>query len=222
MNGTEAHIKKAYEISYALLRVASSVKESPFGSGLESHSNRLLEKAVRSLWDKLSEEASVAGYLIRLGSDAGLMHPASAEAIRREIEAFLKTIPDLKSQSAILPDLSIENIFTGNPATEKLSASVARESISIAAVSNNGNGNGSGNGYSAGQEERQAAILGFVRKSGNCRMKDLQEYLPNVSERTLRYDLQRLLEQEMIERGGNGGPATFYKPKSETLVSNIL
>jgi len=46
-------------------------------------------------------------------------------------------------------------------------------------------------------------------------MKDIQEYLPESSERTIRYDLQDLVEQGVIERIGNGGPATFYRAKAQ-------
>jgi hypothetical protein len=60
-------------------------------------------------------------------------------------------------------------------------------------------------------EIRQSAILGKIRQSGNCRMKDLQDVLPGCSERTIRYDLQSLLEQKLIERIGNGGPSVFYQ-----------
>jgi hypothetical protein len=43
-----------------------------------------------------------------------------------------------------------------------------------------------------------------------CRMKDLMATFPDVSERTLRNDLQRLLFQNKVDRIGSGGPASFY------------
>jgi predicted HTH transcriptional regulator len=58
---------------------------------------------------------------------------------------------------------------------------------------------------------RQSAILVRIRQSGNCRMKDIQEMLPDTSERTIRYDLQTLVEQNLIERIGNAGPLVFYR-----------
>jgi repressor of nif and glnA expression len=42
-------------------------------------------------------------------------------------------------------------------------------------------------------------------------LKDIQEVLPDTSERTIRYDLQTLLEQNLIERIGNAGPSVFYR-----------
>jgi hypothetical protein len=60
---------------------------------------------------------------------------------------------------------------------------------------------------------RQSAILERIRQIGNCRMKDIQEILPNASERTLRYDLQTLVEQNLVDRIGSGGPSVFYRVK---------
>src|SRR3990167_3943545 len=68
----------------------------------------------------------------------------------------------------------------------------------------NGNGNGNGNG-----EARAAAIYTKVQL-GNVAIKDLLAEFSGVSERTLRYDLQRLVEQGKIERVGSGGPGPYY------------
>lgn len=76
---------------------------------------------------------------------------------------------------------------------------------------------------------RQSAIINRI-KSGNpstgsgqvsCRLKDLISEFPDVSERTLRYDLQRLCEQKIIERVGNGGPASYYKLVSQPVESGV-
>jgi hypothetical protein len=61
---------------------------------------------------------------------------------------------------------------------------------------------------------RQTAILERIRQTGNCRLKDIQEILPECSERTIRYDLQTLLEQDLIERIGNAGPSVYYQARN--------
>ncbi len=61
---------------------------------------------------------------------------------------------------------------------------------------------------------RQKTIVEKIRQSGNCRVREIQEIFPELSERTLRYDLQKLSDQGLIERIGNGGPASFYRIKS--------
>jgi Fic family protein len=47
----------------------------------------------------------------------------------------------------------------------------------------------------------------------SIQLKDLMGFFPGVSERTLRYDLQRLSAEGKIERIGQGGPATYYKAR---------
>jgi hypothetical protein len=59
--------------------------------------------------------------------------------------------------------------------------------------------------------ERQIAILDRIRQSGNCKLRDIQEVLPGCSERTIRYDLEELIERNLIERIGAGGPAVAYR-----------
>ena len=57
-------------------------------------------------------------------------------------------------------------------------------------------------------------IRQFGKESGNgCRMRDLQESFTGVSERTIRYDLEKLIEMGLIERAGQSGPSTFYRVK---------
>lgn len=59
---------------------------------------------------------------------------------------------------------------------------------------------------------RQSAILEALRKmeAGRAHLKDIMNLFPEVSERTLRYDLTRLAARGVIERVGAGGPSTFY------------
>lgn len=72
---------------------------------------------------------------------------------------------------------------------------------------------------SIGATIRQTAILNKIRSMtiknpdgtmAGCRMRDLITAFPNVSERTLRNDLQRLAGQDIVQRIGNGGPASYY------------
>ncbi|MBI3588791.1 MAG: DeoR family transcriptional regulator [Candidatus Liptonbacteria bacterium] len=69
------------------------------------------------------------------------------------------------------------------------------------------------NSYSG--QERNSIILEKIRQSGYCRLRDLQELLPEISERTIRYDLEKLSGTGLIERFGNGGPATYYRMKRQ-------
>lgn len=84
----------------------------------------------------------------------------------------------------------------------------------------NGNGNPSTefrvNGNGINTAIRQTAIINRIRQGNGsgCRLKDLISEFPDVSERTLRYDLQKLCDQGSVERVGNGGPASHYQLKA--------
>ena len=64
-------------------------------------------------------------------------------------------------------------------------------------------------------EVRQSAILEKIKQlsqsGAECGLKELMDAFPDVSDRTLRYDLQKLISQGFIVRVGNRGPNTSYK-----------
>lgn len=62
-------------------------------------------------------------------------------------------------------------------------------------------------------EERRNSILSLVRNLSLCRLKDVVNALPGVSERTVRYDLSYLIDRGFVERLGEGGPNTYYRPR---------
>ena len=61
---------------------------------------------------------------------------------------------------------------------------------------------------------RQNLISEKIRQSGKANVKDLINQFPGVSERTLRYDLQKLCDQGVVEKIGSSGPGTSYAPKN--------
>ena len=77
--------------------------------------------------------------------------------------------------------------------------------------SNSHSSNGNGNGINS--TIRQSAIIDIIRQSKKIGLKDVLAAFPDVSERTLRYDLQKLCIQGVLDRIGNGGPATYYTLK---------
>lgn len=66
---------------------------------------------------------------------------------------------------------------------------------------------------------RQSAILEKIRQIPNCQLRDLMSSFDEVSERTLRYDLQKLFNQGLLERIG-AGPSTCYVIKQLLIRYN--
>lgn len=216
-------IKKAYEISYAVFRIASRTGNVAFREHLERQALSLLDAAAVENYAWVNTVSRAIEYLIRFGSDVGLIHDANKELLLAELNALTVNSagPEKSATAELVP---LDDIFSGQ---EPLFSSVPRYSpaafeaamVKAASIGKEAAmetvddviGSGTHTGVSLSAETRQSAILQKLRQSGNCRMRDLQEILPDYSERTLRYDLQSLLEQNAIERIGSGGPSVYYR-----------
>lgn len=62
-------------------------------------------------------------------------------------------------------------------------------------------------------QERQAMIIEQLSRKTYSTLKDVADGLPKVSERTLRYDIGRMVEKKIVERVGGGGPHSFIRLK---------
>jgi hypothetical protein len=207
---TTPPITKAYEIAYALSRVAAKIPEKSFGESLMSEGVRLLGFVATGEYEKAEKSLSAAEYFIKLGTGIGSVNFANGETLLAEIAQLNGMIAGLLAIPKTEPaDLS--GIFTSAALTRATTLIESPVAIPAKPVAESGNGNDNDMGVLLKSGERQSAILGRIRQSGNCRIKELQDLFPGCSERTLRYDLQSLTEQNLIEKIGTGGPAVFYK-----------
>lgn len=227
--------KKSYEISYALLRIASAVRSLPLAQALEKASVNIISFDSSGSYSDVAGCLEEAEKLLRLGSDSNMINPKNADAVIHEMNGIKSYLSEVGS-SDILPDLNIPSIFSrqkpanqakrnpaierqanpanrqsaelqSNPADVSGSETVVDEGISFAELPDNDENKQNNS------EMRQSAILGIIRQSSSCRMKDILDTLPDVSERTIRYDLQDLVERGLVERMGSGGPGTYYRPR---------
>jgi hypothetical protein len=68
-------------------------------------------------------------------------------------------------------------------------------------------------------EERQQYVLKTIRQMPNgCRMRELVTMFPDVSERTLRNDLQILVKGRSVERFGSQGPYSYFRAVTKEEV----
>lgn len=124
-------------------------------------------------------------------------------------EVFFEEIPRESSQfQAFLKNSSVDSVQSGS-----MNGSVSFGGSNLINSSVPGSDTDILSGNSA--MIRQSAILGKIRQSSYCRLKDIQDLIPNSSERTLRYDLQKLIDQGSIERVGSGGPSSFYRVRRD-------
>jgi len=204
-------IEKTYEISYALFRVSSRFTERSLRNVFESQALALLKSAAMKDYSRVEKITVALEYLVQFGNDVGFIHKDNALVLGAELHTLTAILaePDEAVAQAAVP---LDDIFPKRtqPSPEVQRAEhreavnqaveVAQEQVEEDETEITGNA-----------AMRQSAILERMRQSGNCRLKDIQEIFPGTSERTIRYDLQSLLEQNLIERIGNGGPSVYYR-----------
>jgi hypothetical protein len=153
----------------------------------------------------------VAECLVKFGGDVGLIGTQNVDVLTREIFALDAAIAERKTV-AKTDEVNVAEIFSKPEIAARSEKPVRDPEPSVRfhvepAIRQPANDSATRNDSAI----RQEAILNRIRQSGNCRLKDIQDVLPNISERTIRYDLQTLLEQNLIERIGNAGPSVFYR-----------
>ncbi len=199
-------LKKAYEISYAIFRVCSRSTSAALKESLERQALSLLEAAVVGNYGLMVTISGVIEHLVRFGSDVGLIHKANGETLTFQVGVLNAAIAGLEKPAEIaeISEVPLGDIFGAQDVLFPAKRQYTEEAENIDNPANN-----------AKAAMRQSAILEKIRQSGNCRIKEIQELLPDCSERTIRYDLQTLLEQNRIERVGGGGPAMLYRIRQE-------
>ncbi|MEK7193216.1 MAG: DeoR family transcriptional regulator [Patescibacteria group bacterium] len=209
-------MKKGFEISYALFRVAGTLKKKSFEDALESHALALLSSTTGGNYEDAQRELRVLENMIHLGAEFNLVSFGNSELMLSEMRALNAAIAEY-GNAAKLPDLDLklEEVFKKEEIMQPLFEDKIDERTEGQSLHRN-----AAIGHAA--EMRQSAILEKIREVEKCRLKDIQEFLPHMSERTIRYDLQGLVERELIERIGPGGPATFYKVKREEVAVEHL
>jgi len=230
--------QKAREISYSLIRICFYIKRMDLRSSIERLSFELLENSARlsanNNLDNLNRAlASVSALdsLIRLGHSIYEIEPVNATVLVREldglnsairqsgnypygeeqlpnIESFFSRVPVAVEQQPQTQDRVRSDSDLSNNAVNLMdfSSDAQPSKIILTGEENSESGNSAIN-----VAIRQSAIINKVKENNGCRLKDLTAEFPDVSERTLRYDLQRLCGQSVIERVGNGGPASYYR-----------
>ena len=212
--------KKAYEISYAVFRVGSRISNAALKEHLERQALSLLDAATVENYAWVNTVSRAINYLIKFGSDVGLVHESNAEVIIAQLEEMNASIAGFEKPATTAEAVPLDDIFSGHEALFPASRSnPAKQKPAtpdvVAALPDEQSGNSNDNDVepAISPEIRQGAILEKIRQTGNCRIKDIQELLPDCSERTIRYDLQTLVERNLVERVGVGGPSVFYRSR---------
>ncbi len=245
-----AILKKSFEISYALVRIADTIQPDPFARhfkhlGLEVLSATALGSGKKAL-------AALRGieYLVRLAASTGVITSRNGEVVAEEVNLLVAHMnAALGAPSG--DDFDVSSVFS--PAGGDDAPIPVRGEVQP--VMSHSDVGGPSDGLEAVQEMdtapevvsepvstvtgkkdahtetsiraqiRQSAIFDRIRQSGNppdgetgCRMTDIRKFFPDVSERTLRYDIEELISQGLVERVGHSGPATSYRAREISIA----
>lgn len=214
--------QKAQQISLALIKMSVQVRRVDFRSRLERIAFQLLEDVAGDRLEPALRDLDIIKSFVELGKAIYQIEPINAKILLQEsdilISAIRQTIGiDLGNGEQV----NIESIFSKPPAIPQaentnndhrnnLLEPFATDSTG-APKTNSIDSNNNGNGING--TIRQSAILDKIRQSGKAGLRDILILFPEISERTIRYDLQKLCNQGVLDRIGNGGPATYYAPR---------
>jgi hypothetical protein len=221
-------LTKAYEVAYALFRLAAQMQEKDFAESLRASGTAMLSAAVAEDYAAAERSLRVVECLVKFGGDVGMIGTPNVDVMTREIFVLDAAIAERKTV-AKTDEVNVAEIFSKpevmahsaetmrveEPATEPVP--MRMEDFRAQTESQRMQREPQLQPQSQPRQPsndsaiRQSAILTRIRQSGNCRLKDIQDVLPNISERTIRYDLQTLVEQNLIQRIGNAGPLVFYR-----------
>lgn len=221
--------QKAFEIGYAVFRVSRSLPDKSLVYYLENRVLDMVDAVLVGEYQRASLSSGSLEYLIHLGVEGGIIGHNTGQTIVSELNWFNSAIAGL-GNSAKAVDVDLGGIFS-KPGSHRVGSKISlpgspveisTSSVATGEISEGGDlvnleesGNAAKQLPAYVSEQRHSLIVDKVRDLGYCRLKDLQDLLPGVSERTVRYDLQKLLSEGLIERIGNGGPSTFYRLKRE-------
>ncbi len=211
--------QKAQEISFILIKISVYIRRKELRERIERLAFDLLEAIfTRDLRQSLAITSAIDGF-VRFGGSVYEIEPVNADfivdlvsginaAIRQSTD---EALPDIEKSPDIRNIASrAKNIFQ-NQKVPTISKKIASDDSSFGLPNNNAaieSGNALDN-----PAIRQSAIFQRVKERPDkpIQLKDISGFFPGVSERTLRYDLQRLSAEGKIERIGQGGPATYYR-----------
>lgn len=196
-------VGKAYSAAYAAFRIAESIASVSLKNALEGKAVNLLVCSLDE--DNTGRDSAIRDleYLFGFGRDLGLINTETAEIAFSELSAIRQfgnnpAIAEPINKEHLIPRIHEEHRSAESRPSEEIKKP-AEESVESAPEVN---------------LERKVKIMDRIRQSGNCRIKDIQEVLPSVSERSVRYYLQGLVQEGLIERVGQSGPSTYYRLKT--------
>ena len=189
------------ELAIVLIRISAYVRRQRLAEKIESLAIQLVGDVNRSDFKGSLDTVKEIAAFVSLGTKICEIEPTNSAIIIKElkdIEGQIRLIAGLPELRQIGKELERKEAKTVQTKEEETPKSDIKSEY---------------NGINDNSAIRQSKIIDRIRQSGNglqVGIKDILSLLSGVSERTVRYDLERLLAKGAIERMGGGGPGTYY------------
>ena len=212
--------QKAHDISFAVFRVAGLVANTKLRRELEDAATDLVSRyedaANPSITYHVPDPIDRLDRLVAMAESIKEMKPVNAQVLRRELNNLQTAMEiasngnasgnaagfkDLKMETFKNGDLEISDMF---PFAEN---TLGKQILNDKVQSINDAQETSTDGITLRQEE----ILAIIRETQFCRLRNIMDKMPKVSERTIRNDIQVLISNSLVTRIGAGGPASFFQ-----------
>ena len=212
------------EIALAMFRVASVAKHEGVKSSLEN-------LAVKISAEESPEYIRRAESLIILGRETGDIKEINAIVLLRELANLkdqLKVVEEEEGvdiSSMFNPSASISSVIPAKEGIQSASSpispissrnlAVAKARIQSASpVSLDNISKAASTGVKKHGSINPDKILDYIKEHKVARLKELESAFKEVSGRTVRRITDTLIKDGRIERVGNPGPTSFYRPKT--------
>ena len=228
--------QKSHDISYATFRVATLVRNKKLRAELEIAAIDLVSK-YEEAFDKESllyipNVVDKLERLIMFAESIGEIKAINASVLKRELNNLQTAIDfhanTFKGNPNGNQDLYISSMFSANGNTmeenkfhqqakrsNNPNASGSFNISNVSNISNDSNVSKNSNEISV----RQMAILRLIKETEFCRLRNITEAMPNISERTVRNEIQSLIDKNLVRRMGGGGPHSYFEVL-ELSISN--
>ncbi len=233
MNWDQASLSR--DIASAMFRVAAVAKNGKIRDAIE-------DSAILLVFTPAAPSIKQAEEIIRLGEAVGEVKPINVRVLVRELNNLKKLIQDEEAQYTNVDISSLfgrttpaetedidyresAGVLVENKVSKQQSESSSHPSTNVA------KNHGRASLYNSGQKlaasgdnsTRRSSVNSdkiylYINERGQARLKELESAFPEVSGRTLRRATDILIKEGRIERVGNPGPSSFYRPLTRSSV----
>lgn len=211
--------QKAQEICFALLRVAAHIRRSELRRTFERLSYALLENVSYENPEATILTIFALRNFVTLAKNAYEIELVNAKILDRELEQLSN---EFKSIAGIPELVDLESSFTKKVKTQVVPSEVVIPEAEIRneLIVNPESGNPEDGDSAIRKEKILKMILTAPQKK--LALKDITSAFPEVSERTIRYDLKKLFIEGKIIRQGSGGPSNYYTVNNAGPIPSVI